>query len=217
MNVFRKVTGYGAVFRHIPPEVPTLAQLNMPKVLYDFCDYHQGMVLVTGSTGTGKSTTLAAMINHINEHRNLNIISLEDPIEFVHESKKSLINQREVHRDTLGFSEALPRQIARAIDRVTGGLQDGLQLIGERPIVLRRDQAYIGVMIDDLITSPPTEPYRMFTSRAEYRLMLRADNADQRLTPLGFAVGCVGETRRAAFDAEIDQCCDQGSGYRQTR
>ena len=68
VNVFRKVTGYGAVFRHIPPDVPTLEQLNMPKVLTDFCDYHQGMVLVTGSTGTGKSTTLAAMINHINEN-----------------------------------------------------------------------------------------------------------------------------------------------------
>ena len=79
VNVFRKVTGIGAVFRHIPGNVPTLSQLGMPKVLVDFCDYHQGMVLVTGSTGTGKSTTLAAMINHLNETRNLNIISLEDP------------------------------------------------------------------------------------------------------------------------------------------
>ena len=107
VNVFRKVTGYGAVFRHIPPEVPTLAQLNMPKVLYDFCDYHQGMVLVTGSTGTGKSTTLAAMINHINETRSLNIISLEDPIEFVHPSKKCQVIQRELGTHLTSFADGV--------------------------------------------------------------------------------------------------------------
>jgi twitching motility protein PilT len=96
VNLFRKDTGVGAVFRHIPNEVPTLEQLNMPDVIHGFCDYHQGMVLVTGSTGTGKSTTLAAMVNHLNHTRSLNIISLEDPIEFVHPSKKSQIIQREL-------------------------------------------------------------------------------------------------------------------------
>ena len=96
VNLFRKDTGVGAVFRYIPNEVPTLEQLNMPDVIRGFCDYHQGMVLVTGSTGTGKSTTLAAMINHLNQTRSLNIISLEDPIEFVHPSKKSQVIQREL-------------------------------------------------------------------------------------------------------------------------
>ena len=107
VNVFRKVTGIGAVFRHIPGEVPTLAQLNLPKVLVDFCDYHQGMVLVTGSTGTGKSTTLAAMINHLNETRNLNIISLEDPIEFVHPSKKCQVIQRELNTHLRSFADGV--------------------------------------------------------------------------------------------------------------
>ena len=79
VNVFRKATGMGAVFRYIPGDVPKLDALNVPPILKKFCDYHQGMVLVTGSTGTGKSTTLAAMIDHLNETRNLNIISLEDP------------------------------------------------------------------------------------------------------------------------------------------
>ena len=96
VNLFRKDTGVGAVFRYIPNDVPTLEQLNMPDVIRGFCDYHQGMVLVTGSTGTGKSTTLAAMINHLNQTRSLNIISLEDPIEFVHPSKKSQVIQREL-------------------------------------------------------------------------------------------------------------------------
>ena len=107
VNLFRKDTGIGAVFRYIPNEVPTLEQLNTPKVIREFCDYHQGMVLVTGSTGTGKSTTLAAMINHLNQTRSLNIISLEDPIEFVHPSRKSQIIQREVGTHLKSFADGV--------------------------------------------------------------------------------------------------------------
>ena len=107
VNLFRKVTGVGAVFRHIPSEVPTLEKLQVPKVIYDFCDYHQGMVLVTGSTGTGKSTTLAAMINHLNQNRSLNIISLEDPIEFVHPSNKSQVIQRELGTHLVSFADGV--------------------------------------------------------------------------------------------------------------
>ena len=107
VNLFRKDTGVGAVFRYIPNEVPTLEQLNMPDVIRGFCDYHQGMVLVTGSTGTGKSTTLAAMINHLNHTRSLNIISLEDPIEFVHPSKKSQIIQRELGTHLRTFADGV--------------------------------------------------------------------------------------------------------------
>lgn len=107
VNVFRKATGYGAVFRFIPGDVPTLDQLNVPPILKDFCDIHQGMVLVTGSTGTGKSTTLAAMIDHINSTRRLNIISLEDPIEFVHPSKQSQVIQREVGTHVISFADGV--------------------------------------------------------------------------------------------------------------
>ncbi|MBT8077613.1 MAG: PilT/PilU family type 4a pilus ATPase [Gammaproteobacteria bacterium] len=107
VNLFRKDTGVGAVFRHIPNEVPTLEKLNVPKVIRDFCDYHQGMVLVTGSTGTGKSTTLAAMIDHLNKSRNLNIISLEDPIEFVHPSKNSQVIQRELGTHLRSFADGV--------------------------------------------------------------------------------------------------------------
>ncbi len=84
VNVYRKDTGVGATFRAIPSDVPTLEKLALPAVVTKLCDFHQGMILVTGSTGTGKSTTLAAMIDHLNSTRRLNIISLEDPIEFVH-------------------------------------------------------------------------------------------------------------------------------------
>jgi twitching motility protein PilT len=107
VNVFRKITGIGAVLRYIPGDVPSLEKLDVPPILAKFCDYHQGMVLVTGSTGTGKSTTLAAMINHINERRHLNIISLEDPIEFVHPSKKSQVIQREVGTHVASFADGV--------------------------------------------------------------------------------------------------------------
>lgn len=107
VNVFRKATGVGATFRFIPQEIPTLDSLKMPGIIADLCDHHQGMVLVTGSTGTGKSTTLAAMVDHINRNRNLNIISLEDPIEFVHESKRCQIIQRELNTHLPSFAEGI--------------------------------------------------------------------------------------------------------------
>ena len=107
VNIFRKITGIGAVFRHVPGEVPSLDALNVPPILKDFCDFHQGMVLVTGSTGTGKTTTLAAMINHLNQTRSLNIISLEDPIEFVHPSRKCQVIQREVGTHVKSFADGV--------------------------------------------------------------------------------------------------------------
>ncbi len=107
VNLFRKDTGVGAVFRHIPNEVPTLEKLKVPPVIRDFCDYHQGMVLVTGSTGTGKSTTLAAMIDHLNKTRSLNVISLEDPIEFVHPSKNCQVIQRELGTHLKSFADGV--------------------------------------------------------------------------------------------------------------
>ena len=107
VNVYRKDTGVGATFRAIPAEVPTLEKLALPPIVTRLCDYHQGMVLVTGSTGTGKSTTLAAMIDHLNSTRKLNIISLEDPIEFVHPSKNSQVIQRELGTHIPSFAEGV--------------------------------------------------------------------------------------------------------------
>ena len=107
VNVYRKDTGVGATFRSIPAEVPTLEKLALPPIVAKLCDFHQGMVLVTGSTGTGKSTTLAAMIDHLNQTRRLNIISLEDPIEFVHPSKNSQVIQRELGTHIPSFAEGV--------------------------------------------------------------------------------------------------------------
>jgi twitching motility protein PilT len=107
VNVFRKDTGIGATFRAIPADPPTLERLALPPIVKKLCDHHQGMILVTGSTGTGKSTTLAAMIDHLNSTRRLNIISLEDPIEFVHKSKQSQIIQRELNTHLPTFAEGV--------------------------------------------------------------------------------------------------------------
>ena len=107
VNVYRKETGVGATFRAIPTEVPTIERLNLPPIVKKLCDQHQGMILVTGSTGTGKSTTLAAMIDYLNSTRRLNIISLEDPIEFVHKSKQSQVIQRELNTHLPSFSEGV--------------------------------------------------------------------------------------------------------------
>jgi pilus retraction protein PilT len=107
VNAFNQNRGAGAVFRTIPSEVLSMETLSMGQVFRDISMIPRGLVLVTGPTGSGKSTTLAAMIDFINDNRYDHILTIEDPIEFVHESKRCLVNQREVHRDTLGFSEAL--------------------------------------------------------------------------------------------------------------
>jgi len=107
VNAFNQNRGAGAVFRTIPSKVLSLEDLNAPKVFIDIANQPRGLVLVTGPTGSGKSTTIAAMVNHVNETEYGHILTVEDPIEFVHESKKCLMNQREVGPHTLSFANAL--------------------------------------------------------------------------------------------------------------
>ena len=125
VNVFRKETGVGATFRFIPGEVPTLDSLDLPAVVRKLCDHHQGMILVTGSTGTGKSTTLAAMIDHLNSTQNANIISLEDPIEFIHRSKQSQVIQRELGTHLPSFADGIRASLREDPDVIlVGELRD---------------------------------------------------------------------------------------------
>ncbi len=128
-NLFMDRNGPGAVFRQIPSEVLTAAQLGLPKACLDFCMLSKGLVLVTGPTGSGKSTTLAAMIDHINKTRTDHIITIEDPIEFVHRQQRCLINQREVHRHTQSFKRALRAALREDPDIVLVGEMRDLETI----------------------------------------------------------------------------------------
>lgn len=107
VNVFNQNRGVGGVFRTIPSTILTLEELGAPEIFKQITERPRGLILVTGPTGSGKSTTLAGMIDYKNENEFGHILTIEDPIEFVHQSKKCLVNQREVHRDTLGFAESL--------------------------------------------------------------------------------------------------------------
>ena len=129
VNVFRHLNGIGAIFRAIPSKALTLEQLDMPPVIHDLCKQTSGMILVTGKTGSGKSTTLAAMIDAINKSMKGHILTIEDPIEFVHETKNSLISQREIGVHSGSFAEALRSALREDPDVVLVGEMRDLETI----------------------------------------------------------------------------------------
>ncbi|MBV6751118.1 type IV pilus twitching motility protein PilT [Pseudomonas chlororaphis] len=129
VNAFNHNRGSGAVFRTIPSKVLTMSDLGMGEVFRKITEVPRGLVLVTGPTGSGKSTTLAAMIDHLNSNKHHHILTIEDPIEFVHESKKCLVNQREVHRDTQSFSAALRSALREDPDVILVGEMRDLETI----------------------------------------------------------------------------------------
>ena len=129
VNAFNHNRGAGGVFRTIPSKILSLEDLGAPKIFQEISEYPRGIVLVTGPTGSGKSTTLAGMVDYKNDSEYGHILTVEDPIEFVHESKKCLVNQREVHRDTLGFNEALRSALREDPDTILVGEMRDLETI----------------------------------------------------------------------------------------
>jgi len=129
VNAFMQQRGSGAVFRTIPSRILSLEQLGCPPIFKEIARKPRGLVLVTGPTGSGKSTTLAAMVDYVNQNQAGHILTVEDPIEFVHQSKKSLINQREVHTNTLSFSEALRSALREDPDVILVGEMRDLETI----------------------------------------------------------------------------------------
>jgi twitching motility protein PilT len=129
VNVFAQRDSLAMVFRSIPTEPPSIKDLGIPPVIEKLAMENRGMVLVTGTTGSGKSTTLAAMINHINTYRNCHLLTIEDPIEFLHRDRKSIINQREVGQDTLSFANALKAALREDPDVILVGEMRDLETI----------------------------------------------------------------------------------------
>jgi twitching motility protein PilT len=121
VNGFTTRLGSAAVFRTIPTEIPTMDELDLPPVMKRFAELEKGLVLVTGPTGSGKSTTLSALVNHINLHHSKHILTVEDPVEFFHSSKKSLVNHREVGQDTKSFARALKSALREDPDVILVG------------------------------------------------------------------------------------------------
>jgi len=128
-NVLQQANGYGAVFRLIPTTIATLAQLQLPPVIKEFASLRSGLVLITGPTGSGKTTTLAALIGHINENLSRHIVTIEEPIEFVHRNKRSIITQREVPGDSASFPDALCAVLREDADIVLVGEMRELETI----------------------------------------------------------------------------------------
>ncbi len=173
-NVFRDIAGVGAVFRQIPSKVLTVQDLNLPQACLDFCQFDKGLVVVTGPTGSGKSTTLAAMIDWINANRDDHIITIEDPVEFVHKDKKCLINQREIGTHTKGFKSALRAALREDPDIVLVGEMRDLETVAIAIETAETGHLVFGTLhtntapstVDRLIDQFPTD------RQAQVRVML---------------------------------------------
>lgn len=193
VNLYRKETGIGATFRAIPTQIPSLEQLNLPPIVRKLCDYHQGMILVTGSTGTGKSTTLAAMIDLLNSTRRLNIVSLEDPIEFVHQSKQSQVIQRELGTHIPSFAEGVRAAMREDPDVILVGELRDAETISMAMTAAETGHLVLGTLhttsatktIDRMIDALPIEQREQTKSFLSSSLIavitqVLVKNADQR-------------------------------------
>ena len=129
-NFYKTIHGPAAVLRRVESVIPTMDQFDLPPVLYDIIDMHKGLVLVTGPTGSGKSTTLAAIVNEINKTRTANIITVEDPVEFIHKDLKSIVSHREVGKQTQSFASALKAALREDPDVILVGEMRDLETVG---------------------------------------------------------------------------------------
>ena len=129
-NFYKTIHGPAAVLRRVESVIPTMDQFDLPPVLYDIIDMHKGLVLVTGPTGSGKSTTLAAIVNEINKTRTSNIITVEDPVEFIHKDLKSIVSHREVGKQTQSFASALKAALREDPDVILVGEMRDLEAVG---------------------------------------------------------------------------------------
>ena len=199
VNAFNERGHLAAAFRLIPSKMPTIEELGMPQVVSTFADYPRGLVLVTGPTGSGKSTTLAALINKINETKAVHIITIEDPIEFTHTSKRSVVAQREVHYDTYSFTRALKSILREDPDVVLVGEMRDLETISNAITIAETGHLVFATLhtnsaaqsIDRMIDVFPAEQQPQIRSQLASILMAVCS---QRLVPaIGGGRVCAAE------------------------
>ena len=176
VNAFVNRMGTAAVFRHVPEDVPSLKDLDMPPVVMDFTELTKGLVLVTGPTGSGKSTTLASMVDAINTHKSCHIITIEDPIEFVHKNKKSLVNQREVGAHTDTFTSGLRAALREDPDVILVGEMRDLETTAMAIEAAETGHLVLGTLHTSSASSTVDRIIDQFpsTQQAQIRTMLAA-------------------------------------------
>lgn len=230
VNAFHERGNLAAALRLIPNEIKTVTELGMPPIVMDFANYPRGLVLITGPTGSGKSTTLAALIDKINTERSQHIITIEDPIEFTHKSKKAVVVQREVHYDTYSFSAALRSSLRQDPDVVLIGEMRDLETISAAITIAETGHLVLGSLhtnsaaqsIDRMIDVFP--PHQQPQIRAQLSNILMAV-CSQRLVPAiggGRAIAAeimianpavrniIREGKSHQLDAVIQTSADQG-------
>ena len=222
VNAFNQERGAAAVFRTIPSKVLTLEELNAPKIFKEIAEQPRGIVLVTGPTGSGKSTTLAAMVDYVNTNQYGHILTIEDPIEFVHEAKRCLINQREVARDTMSFNNALRSALREDPDVILVGELRDLETIRLALTAAETGHLVFGTLhtssaaktIDRIVDVFPAEEKDMV--RAMLSESLRAVIASRmvsrsRISPTRIASGSSRSAERSAL--ENDRVCGPTSRW----
>jgi len=203
VNIFHQRQGLGGVFRVIPERIPTMEELGLPKVLQELINLDYGLILVTGPTGSGKSTTLAAMIDYINTNKDGHIITIEDPIEFIHKSKKCVVNQREVGSDTISFSRALRSALREDPDYILVGEMRDLETISLALTAAETGHLVFGTLHTSCASKTITRVIDVFPADQQDRIRVQLSESlqgviAQRLYPRKDAPG-----RVAAFEILI--------------
>jgi twitching motility protein PilT len=218
VNVYRQKGHVGAAFRTISEEIPTLEELGLPKVVSSFVDYPNGMVLVTGPTGSGKSTTLASIINLINETKPCHIITIEDPVEFVHEHKMGIVDQRQLGRDTNSFTNALKYVLRQDPDVILVGEMRDLETIAAAITLAETGHLVFATLhtqsaaqtIDRMVDVFP--PYQQEQIRTQLSITLKAV-VTQQLLPKANGKGRVAAREVMIMNSAIGNLIREGKTY----
>jgi twitching motility protein PilT len=197
INIFDSIRGPGMVLRLIPRTILTLEQLRLPSVLRDICHYHKGLILVTGPTGSGKSTTLAAMVDYINKEMPKHIITIEDPIEFVHQSRKALIRQREVGMHTLKFDNALKASLREDPDVILVGEMRDKETVNTALKAAQTGHLVMGTLHTNSAIKTLERIFTLYS--AEEQTALRVSIAESLVAVIAQGLCRTTDGKRAAF------------------